>query len=109
MSKKKKIWKIKKKKKKKKTSFFSIVGILVSKKCYSFSFPILGECNLTKALQSSPFPISGEQYERDGGGGLTEILVSNIGCKKKSSSHSKSTNIPKQKIKVEIKKKKNQA
>ena len=29
------------------------------KKYYSFSFPILGGCNSTKALQSSLFQISG--------------------------------------------------
>ena len=41
------------------------------KKSYPFSFPILGG-NSTKALQSSPFQISGGQYGRDGGGRTNE-------------------------------------
>ena len=49
------------------------------KKCYSLSFPILGGCDLTRALQSTPFQNpEGEVWvwrkdER------TEILVSNFG------------------------------
>ena len=52
------------------------------KKCYLSSFPILGEQNLTRALQSSRFQISGGVVQtcRKRTVGLTEeILVSNIG------------------------------
>ena len=53
---------------------FSILGLrnftifFLSKPCYSLSFPILGERDSTRTLQSSPFQISGGvgQYKRDG-------------------------------------------
>ena len=50
------------------------------KKCYSLSFPKLGERNSTRALQSSPFHISGGvPWAWQTNGQRTEILVSNIG------------------------------
>ena len=54
------------------------------KKCDHFSFPILGGPNLTRALKSSAFQISGGSHERYKGqrtkdkGQRTEILVSNF-------------------------------
>ena len=50
--------------------FFDFFLFLPKKKCYPLSFPILGGSDLTRALQSSPFQISGGggYPERDGGG-----------------------------------------
>ena len=40
-------------------------NVAEEKKCYPLSFPKLGERNSTRALQSSPFHISGGSPERD--------------------------------------------
>ena len=57
----------KKKKRKKKciTKLLVFSKSIINKKCYPLSFPILGLCDSTRALQSNPFQISVEQPERD--------------------------------------------
>ena len=37
------------------SKMFLFLFFFAAKKCYPLSFPILGGCNLTRALQSSPF------------------------------------------------------
>ena len=62
-------------------SFLQFFFPLKNKKYYPLSFPILGGCNFTRALQSSPFQNpGGGSPEPDGAGRTKEILVSNIGC-----------------------------
>ena len=44
---------------------FIFLFFFAEKKCYPLSFPILGERDSTRALQSSPFEISEGYPERD--------------------------------------------
>ena len=56
----------------------------MQKECYYLSFPILGERDLTRALQSSPLQNPGGgplSVTEDGRSKTEEILVSNIGFK----------------------------
>ena len=67
-----------------KKTFLKKRKFFAEKKYYPLSFPILGGRDSTRALQSSPFQISGRGFrERDGGRRTNEqtkeILVSNLG------------------------------
>ena len=48
-------------------------------KCYSLNFPISGLCNLTRALQSTPFQIPGGNVTRTDERRRSEHILSNIG------------------------------